>query len=169
MRRRRQSGAILLETALWTPVLILLLMGTVELSRVTYTYYTLKKILYTVARTAGTQQGINFCDDTDAQMAAIKASAVTGTADGTGDPLLRNLTADLITVRIERYSADSGTLAECACEASATGCDTAQGARGPDYLVVTVPDGYPVTLRLPGLANDPIPLRPHVRLPFGGT
>ncbi|MBL0159644.1 MAG: pilus assembly protein [Bryobacterales bacterium] len=55
MTRRGQGGGVLLETALWMPFLILLLMGTVELSRVTYTYYTLKKILYTVARTAGTQ------------------------------------------------------------------------------------------------------------------
>ena len=167
--RSRRSGGILLETALWMPFLILLFMGTVELSRITYTYYTLKKILYTVARTVGTQQGVNFCNDADTNVAAIKAAAVTGNAEGTGDPLLPRLTAELIAVRIERFSADSGTLSECTCEASATGCDTAGGARGPDYVVVTVPDGYAVTLRIPGLANDPIPLRPHVRLPFGGT
>ena len=167
MRRRRQSGGILLETALWMPFLILLLMGTVELSRVTYSYYTLKKILYTVARTAGTQQGINFCDDADTNVAAIKALAITGNVDGTGDPLLPGLTAELITVRIGRYSADAGALVECTCEASATGCDTAQGARGPDYVVVTLPDGYPITLRIPGIANDhPVAA---ARAALGGT
>lgn len=169
MRRRHQNGAILLETALWTPFLVLLFMGTVELSRVTYTYYTLKKILYTVGRTAGTQQGINFCDDADANVAAIKAYAVTGNVDGTGEPLLPGLTPELISIRLERYSTDTSSVVECTCEASATGCDTAQGARGPDYLVVNLPDGYPITLRFPGILNDPIPLRPQVRLPFGGT
>lgn len=169
MTRRGQGGGVLLETALWMPFLILLLMGTVELSRVTYTYYTLKKILYTVARTAGTQQGINFCNSADAQVAAIKALAITGNADGAGEPLLPRLSAELISVHIERYTAESGALVECVCEATASGCDSAQGARGPDYVVATLPDGYPVTLRIPGLANDPIPLRPHVRLPFGGT
>jgi hypothetical protein len=166
--RRRQSGAVLMETVLWVPILVVLLMGTVELTRVTYTYYTLKKILYNLTRYAGTQSGVNFCDENDAILVAAKSMALTGTPDGSGDPLLPGLTADQIRIRLERFSTDSGALLECACEASAYGCDAAQGAPSPDYIVATIPEGYGVTLRIPGISNEPIPLKPQVRLPFGG-
>lgn len=168
MRRHTQSGGLLLETILWIPVLVMLFMGTVEFTRLTYTYYTLQKILYNLARYAGTQNGINFCDENDTTLATAKAMAITGTPDGSGPALLPNLEAGQITIRLERYSAESGALIECACEASAYGCDAAQGAASPDYIVATFPEGYPITLRLPGLSNEPIPLRPQVRLPFGG-
>ena len=68
MKRR---GAVLMETVLWVPILVLLFMGTVEFTRVAYTYYTLEKILYSLARYAGTQQGINFCDPNDANVLAL--------------------------------------------------------------------------------------------------
>jgi len=157
-----------METALWVPILVLLMMGTVELSRVTYTYYTLQKILYNLARYAGTQSGVNFCDDNDPILLAAKSMALTGTPDGSGDPLLPGLTVAQMTIRLERFSPESGAILECACEASATGCDSAQGAPAPDYLVAYVPEGYAVTLRIPGLTNEPIPLKPQVRVPFGG-
>jgi len=50
MRRRRASGNMVLETALFIPVLLLLIVGTVQIGKVTYTYYTLKKIVYAAAR-----------------------------------------------------------------------------------------------------------------------
>jgi hypothetical protein len=169
MRRRRSGGGVLLETALWTPFLLMLFLGTAEFARLTWTYYTLKKVLYDVARSVGTQQGVNFCDQNDQQVAAAKNRAVTGTDDGTGNAVLPNLTAEQLAVRIERYMGDAGGLAECSCEASATGCDASGGAPGPDYIVVYLPEGYPLQLRIPGLQGDPIPLKPQVRLPYGGT
>ena len=60
MTRRRSSN--LLEAGMWLPIMVLLLYGTVELARVSYTYYTLHKMLYTLARLVGTQQGVNFCE-----------------------------------------------------------------------------------------------------------
>ncbi|MBI5083659.1 MAG: pilus assembly protein [Acidobacteria bacterium] len=169
MRNRGRSGAVLLETAMWTPVLILLFLGTVELSRVTYTYYTLKKILYDFGRSAATLQGANFCDESDAQIVAAKARAISGTADGAGPALLPDLAADQITLRLERYIPETASLSDCVCEATVVGCDASQGAPAPDYLVVTLPEGYPITLRFPGILNEPIPLRPVIRLPFGGV
>jgi hypothetical protein len=149
------------------PVLVLLLMGVVELGRVAYTYVALEKILYNLARYLGTQQGVNFCDATDATVVAAKNVALTGTTEATADPYLPNLTADQIEVRIERVNPDTGGLELCDC--SSTGCDAAAGGLAPDSIVVSIPEGYPVQLRIPHLLLDPIPLKPQVRLPYGGT
>lgn len=174
MRRpggRREDGArqgsAALETALFLPVLLLLFMGMVEVGRVTYVYFTLHKMMYTLARYLGTQQAVNFCDDRDATVAAAKNYAVTGTTDGSADPLLPNLGVDQIQVSIERFNPDSSALEPCDC--SVAGCDVAAGGLAPDYLVVSIPEGYPVQLRIPYLALSPIPLKPQIRVPYGGT
>ncbi|MBL8229314.1 MAG: pilus assembly protein [Bryobacterales bacterium] len=164
---RRNRGSILMETAMYTPILLLLLLGMIELAKITYTYYALQKTLYTVARYLGTQQGVNFCDDGDAVVAAAKAFALTGTADSAGEAFIRNLSVDQIQVRIERFNATTGDIGECEC--SPTGCDIANGGQGPDYIVVSIPEGYPFVLRIPQLPTDPIILRPRVRVPFLGT
>lgn len=164
MRRR---GSSMLEAALLLPLLFVLLVGMVEIARVSFTYYSLQKMLYGVARYVGTQQGVNFCDANDAIVTAAKNFGVTGTTDASTDPRLPNLTTDMIQVRIERFDADSEELAECEC--SLTGCDAAVGARGPDFLVVSLPAGYPILIRIPFLSLEPIPLKPQVRLPYGGT
>lgn len=166
MQRRR--GAALLETAMWTPLLVLFFMGTVEFTRATYSYYTLKKILYNLARYVGTQQGVNFCSGSDETIQTAKLMALTGTYDGSGERLLPGLEPEQIAIRIERYTAETGALAECSCDASAAGCDTAQGARGPDYIVASVPDGYQFPIRLGGIISEPIVFRAQVKLPYGG-
>jgi hypothetical protein len=74
----------------------------------------------------------------------------------------------MIRVRAEKYSAENGELLECACDSA--GCDAEAGGRGPHYIVVSLPEGYPVSIAIPFMAQvDPIPLRPQVRVPFGGT
>jgi hypothetical protein len=163
MRRR---GSTTMETILFLPLLLLLFMGMVEIGRLTYTYYSLYKVLYTLARQAGTALGANFCDEEDAVLQAVKNWVLTGTEDGSGEPLIRDLTPDRVQIRPERYNADRGGLEECPC--GVPGCDVANGGRSPDYIVVSVPDGYPVQLRIPYLTLAPIPLRPQVRVPFGG-
>ncbi|MGH9721481.1 MAG: TadE/TadG family type IV pilus assembly protein [Bryobacteraceae bacterium] len=165
MRSRR--GNALLETALFIPILVTLLVGMVQIGKVTYVYYTLRKTLYTAARFAGVQQGVNFCDATDAVVTSAKNFALTGTTDEGADPILPGLTADRVQIRIERFTRESGELGECDC--SATGCDIASGGQPPDYLVVSIPDGYEVQLRIPFLTVDPILLRPQIRVPYGGT
>jgi hypothetical protein len=167
MRRGGRNGSTVVEVALWAPVAVLLLMGTVELGRVAYTYVALHKILYNLARYLGTQQGVNFCDDTDATIEAAKNYALTGTLDGTGDPLIANLTAEQIQVRIERFNPDTQALEQCDC--SSSGCDTSAGGVAPYSIVVSLVEGYPIQLRFPRLVLDPIALRPQVRLPYGGT
>ena len=163
---RRRSGSTLVETAMWIPIIMLLLMGMVELARVSYTYYTLQKILYTLGRFVGTQQGLNFCDESSEQLQAAINYALRG-APGDAELILPELQADMIQIRVERRNPESDELEECEC--SSTGCDAAQGGLAPDYLVVSLPDGYPIRLNIPRLLTDPIPLRPVVRIPFGGT
>ncbi|MGI8742964.1 MAG: TadE/TadG family type IV pilus assembly protein [Bryobacteraceae bacterium] len=163
----KQRGTAALETALMLPVLILLLMGTLEIGRIAYTYYAVHKVLYGLARVLGTQQGVNFCDDNDPTVAAAKAYVLNGSSDASTAPLIGNLTADQISVRLEQVDPTSGALSECAC--SVPGCDTANGGVPPDFIVVSIPNGYPVTPHIPLIPMDPIPLRPVVRVPYGGT
>jgi hypothetical protein len=158
----------LLETALWIPILVLLMMGTAEFGRLVYTYHQLHKMLEGLARPAGSQQGLNFCDPADAALVSIKQMALTGTADGSATPFINGLTADQVEVRPERYLRASDTLAPCDCSATATGCDAAAGATPPEFITVSIPEGYRLRLNLPGLSLDPILLRPSVRTPFTG-
>lgn len=163
----RSRGSFLLETAMFMPILLLLMMGMIELARITYTYYQVKKVLYSVARYVGSQQGINFCDDTDITVQQAKNLALTGTGDGSTESLISGLTVDQIQVRIERYTAVSGDIGQCTC--AAEGCDISAGGQAPDYVVVSIPNGYSLTLMIPGLPIDPILFRPQVRLPYLGT
>jgi hypothetical protein len=161
-----RRGNSILETIMLVPLLLLLLVGMVELARITYTYYTIHKALYTLARYVGTQQGINFCDTTDLGIQSAKAFALTGTTDSTGEPVVNDLTADMIQVRVERVSAENGEVGECEC--SVQGCDAGAGGRAPDFIVVSIPEGYPIRPRIPYLNSEQILFRPRVRVPFGG-
>jgi len=167
MRRRRPSGNMVLETALWIPVLLLLIVGTIQFGKITYLYYSLKKAVYTAARYISVQQGINFCDPNDPTVQAAIQLAVTGTLDGSGNPLISNLTADMLQVTTE--CADpfnpGGALISC----NLSGCGGPAGAQRPDYIVVSIPAGYPVQPRIPFITLDPISFRPSVAVPFGGT
>jgi len=166
--RRRRRGSSIIEVALFVPLVVTLLVGMVQIGKITYVYHTLRKSLFAAARYVAVQQNVNFCDDANAAIVAAKNFAVSGTSSEEGaDPLLPNLTTDMISIAIERFDRESGTLATCDC--SVTGCDAAAGGRPPDFIVVSIPNGYNVSPRIPFLTLDPIPLRPQVRTPFGGT
>jgi len=166
MRRRR--GGSVLEVAMFVPILFALTVGMTQIGKITYVYYTLRKTMYTMARYVAVQQGVNFCDAADATIVAAKNFAVSGSnTEDASVPVLPNLTTDMISISIERVDATTGALGECEC--SVTGCDESAGGRAPDFIVVSIPNGYQVTPRIPFLTLDPIPLRPQVRVPFGGT
>jgi Flp pilus assembly protein TadG len=164
MRRGRRGGA-LIETAMFLPLLFLLLVGMTELAKLTYVYYTLHKTLYSLARYLGTQQGVNLCDPEDATVVAAKSYAINGTLDNSAESTLANLTPDMIQIRAER--SDGNSLGECAC--TAEGCDIGAGGRAPDFIVVSIPDGYSFRPAIPYMTNETILFRPRVRVPFGGT
>jgi len=165
--RHRRGGAVL-EIALFIPILFTLLVGMIQIGKITYVYYTLRKTLYTMGRFVAAQQGVNFCDDADAAVLAAKNFALSGTSsDDATNTILPALTPDLISMGIERYDPESGV--PVACDCSVTGCDTANGGGSPDFVVVSIPNGYEVNPRIPFLTLDPILLRPLVRVPYGGT
>lgn len=167
MSRNCQRGNAMLEMAMYVPILMILLMGSVEVARLTYIYYTLHKMLETIATYVSTQQNVNFCDDSDATIAAAKAFAISGSTDSSAQPILANLTTSMIQIQIQRYSPDSQTLAQCEC--SITGCDSAQGGLSPDYIQVSIPDGYPITPAIPYVAQQQILFKPSVVVRYGGT
>jgi hypothetical protein len=169
MSRHRwmSRGAALVEAAMVLPILLALLVGTVELARVTYTYYMLQKMMYNLARYIGTQQGVNFCDSQDPAVQAAINYALTGNTDSSDNPIVVGLTPGMFQVRVERYDPVGQTLV--ACECSAQGCDASQGGLPPGFIVVSLTDGYLVRPVFWGFSVNPFPLRPSVRVPYGGT
>ena len=152
---------------MFMPILLSLLVGTVELARITYTYYMLEKVMFNLARFVGTQQGVNFCDNQDATVQAAINYALTGTTDSSDNPVIAGLTPGMFQIRIERYNPNSQQLVICDC--TAAGCDTSQGGSPPGFIVVSLPNGYQVSPVFWGFAIDPFPIRPSVRVPYAGT
>ena len=148
------------------PFLILLLIGTLNIARFAYTYYTLEKMMYALARYVGTQEGVDFCNSSDPNITAAINFALTGTTDASTPPLIANLTPSQIAIRIEQVDS-TGALSQCSC--SVPGCDTVNGGTPPAFIVVSIPGGYPMTPNIPLIPMDPIPLMPTVRVPYGGT
>ncbi len=156
-----RQGNALMEAALWLPFIFLLLFGMVELARIAYTYQTLHKVLYTVARYLGSQQGVNYCATSDVDIVQqAKLFALTGNTDESAESFIANLTPDMIGVRFERVGVDGSIAAYT---------DDGVCAQPPDFIVVSIPDGYQIQLRIPFITLDPVPLKPQIRLPFGGT
>jgi hypothetical protein len=166
MRRNPQprSGAALVESVLWIPILITLFYGMVQLARISYTYYALHKVMANTAKSLATAPGLNFCID-DARITTLKQFALSGGTDQAVQ-LLPGLEPDMIQVRLEREDPDNGDLVECDC--SSSGCDISAGGVDPSYIVVSIPDGFPLVINFPTLSLDPIPLRSQVRMPVTG-
>lgn len=160
MRNRR--GNVILETAMLIPVMVLLLVGMAQLAKITYLYYTLKKTVYSVASYLSTQQGVNFCDSADPNISAAISFGLTGTTDLSQPVFVVGLTPDMIAVTPQRLDGnDYG--------AFCVGSPAFAGSR-PDFITVTIPNGFLVQLRIPLLPSmDPIPLKPSVQVPYGGT
>jgi hypothetical protein len=155
---------MLVEAALWIPLMVLLIVGMVQVGKITYLYYSLKKSVYSAARFLSLQQGVNLCDlANDPSVTAALQFAVTGTSDGSAPALISNLTTDMFTVSAECVDPNTGAPGPCAN----AGCPTV--ATRPDYILVTMPIGYQVQPRIPFITLNPIALRPFVMVPFGGT
>jgi hypothetical protein len=165
-RPLRRRGNAMIETAMFIPLFVLLLMGTAEVARVTYVYYQVQKALYGIARLAGTRNGAYLCDSADPEFLTIKNFVLAGNSEG-GEPLISGLSPELVQVRMERREAGSDILGECEC--SLEGCDAAQGGRSPDFIVVSVPDGFQVNVTIPYLLQQVVVFRPTVRVPYGAA
>ena len=152
-----------LETAIFIPVLLLLIVGMVQIGKVTYLYYTLKKIVYSAARQVAVQQNVNFCDvanDANAQSALNFALN-----DSTGTPIVANLTALQITTQCTDPNNVGGAMIPC----DTSNCDALTVAARPDFVTVSIPNGYAVNVLIPFISAIPITLNPQVTVPFGGV
>ena len=81
-RLRNERGNSLIETLMFMPLFILLLVGMVEIARVTFVYYQVHKALYGMARLLATRQGANLCDGGDAEVLSVKNFMLAGSSDG---------------------------------------------------------------------------------------
>jgi hypothetical protein len=163
--RHRRRGNMALEAVIFIPVLLLLIVGTWQIGKITYIYYTLKKTLYAAAEFLANQQGVNFCDSGDQAIQNAINFALSGTTDGSADSFLPGFTADQISIQAECF--DPATSGVGPCDTSF--CETAAGGQRPDFITVSIPDGYQVAPHIPYILIDPIPLKPQIRVPFGGT
>lgn len=162
-----RSGSAIIETAIFLPFLLVLLVGMEQIAKVTYVYYSIKKAEYTIARYVATQQGVNFCAaQNDPSIAAAINLGLTGTTDGSGTPFIPLLTADMIVVQPERIDS-TGVPQVCTCDV--TGCDESSGGGSPDYISVSTPSGYPIAPIIPFTTVQTIPLVPSVKVPYEGT
>jgi hypothetical protein len=80
---------------------------------------------------------------------------------------VNGLTAGMFQIVPEQYDPVAQTIGTCNC--GAPGCDVSLGGTAPDFIVVSMPDGYQMPVRILGLTIDPILLKPQVKLPYGGT
>jgi len=165
--RTKCSGSALLESVLVLPLLLALLIGTVELARITYTYYMLEKMMAGLARYLGTQQGVNFCDSQDPTVQAAINFALTASSDSSANPIIPGLLPSMFQVSAERYDSTGQQLVACDC--SASGCDAGQGGLPPQYIVVSLTDGYTVQPVFWGMTVTPFQLHPTVMVPYEGT
>jgi hypothetical protein len=169
-RRSASNGGALVETVLFLPILLLLMVGMFWMGTIAFTYYTLRNRLWTAASYAAVQQGIDFCDPNDPQVQGAINLALTGVDIDPGtDPILPNLTADMISINAEQLDPTSGVPTGCVC--AIVGCDTEIGGSEPAFVTASIPNGYPITPLIPGvaIASGPILLKPVVRVPSGGT
>jgi hypothetical protein len=166
--QRGRRGNTLIEAALFIPILLTLLVATEQLGKLTYTYYSLKKALYSAARYVGTQQAVNFCNASDPGIVAAANLAATGTTDGSADLLIQDFTADMISIVAESYSpvGQFQSVGACPCQDYGDGVPACQG---PSFISVTIPVGYNFTPNIPFAPVVTIPLKPQVLIPYGGT
>lgn len=160
MKSRR--GNVALEGLLFIPMLITFFVATEQLGKLIYTYYTLTKIVNAAAQYIATQQGTNACDSADPNIVAGINFALTGSTDGSLPAFIADLTPDLFRVTFESFDPLSQTAGPYDC--------TLAGTVAPDYVIVGLrPTGYLVSPIIPHLTLTAIPLKPQVKVPYGGT
>jgi Flp pilus assembly protein TadG len=157
---RRTRGNAVLEVALWMPVLLLLIVGTIRFAKITYLYYSLNKVVYSAARQISVDQGVNFCDPSDPTTQGAINAAITDPATQT--PLISNLTPDMFAVTATCLDS-TGAAAPCACG------QTISAPVQPAFITVSIPGGYSIPPLIPYVLLSPIQLTPSVTVPFGGS
>jgi len=166
MRIGSERGNSVIEVAIFLPVLMMLLVGMYQIAQITYTYYTLRKAVYAAATYLSAQQGVNFCNNpSDPGIAAAINFGITGTTDASQPAVVAGLTPDMILVTPESYDPGSQSTVAYDTSVCATGDTTP-----PDYITVSLTNGYPVQPAIPFFSTiQQLTLSPQVKVPYGGT
>jgi hypothetical protein len=171
MRRKQksQSGQAVVELAFQIPLMLLLLFGVFQIARVFYTYHTLQKALRGGAGFVARSANVNYCVSEDATLTAARNFVVFGNLQPTesGLPVVPGLAPDMIQILPERSGTDGVT--SCPCEDVAEHCNVSSGGRAPDFVVVNLGSGFPMTVTFPFVNLSTINLRVSVRMPVTGN
>jgi hypothetical protein len=115
-------------------------------------------MVYAAGRQLAGQQGVNYCNADDQKIAAAIAFAV-------NDPQGQSILTTPPTMQIEAHCSD-GNGGTVPCDTGS--CDALSISPRPQYIRVTIPDGYPMTIRVPALNPVEIRLSPSALVPAGG-
>lgn len=102
--RRNQRGAALVEFAIAATVLLTLIFAVLELGRLLWVHNALNDAARRGARYAVNQP------QSASSLAEIRNVAVFGNPEGTGSPLVNDLTADKVKVTYQGYGLATGTV-----------------------------------------------------------
>jgi hypothetical protein len=158
-----------IELAFQIPLMLALLFACVQMARVFYTYHTLQKALRGGAGLLARSVNVNYCDSQDGVLAEARNFIVYGNLQGQGFPVIQGLTSDMIQFVPERTSAGATGITQCVCTEDVESCDVASGGSPPDFIVVNLQNGFPVSLQFPFVNLGTINLRVSVRMPVTGA
>jgi len=162
-----QRGQAVAELAFQIPFMMLLLFGGFQLARVFYVYHTLQKALRGGAGLLARSTNIQYCDAANQAFVDARNFIVYGNLQGLGSPVVQGLTPDLIQIVPERVT-NTTSVTNCLCAQDADSCDATSGGRAPDFVVVNLGGGYPLTVPFPFVNLGTINLRVSVRMPVTG-
>jgi hypothetical protein len=168
IRRKSQRGQAIAELAFQIPLLIALMFGGVEIARVFYVYHTLQKALRGGAGLLARSANVNYCDLNDLTLMDARNFIVYGNLQGQGSPVMPGLTPDLIQILPERGMAGTTAVTPCACTQDAQSCDISSGGSAPDFVVVNLGSGFPLSIPFPFVTVGAINLKVSVRMPVTG-
>lgn len=159
----------MIELAFQIPLMLVILFGTVQIARVFYIYHTLQKALRGGAGLVAHASSVNYCDAGDMALVDARNFMVYGNLQGEGSPIVTGLTPDLIQILPERIITDSTGVNQCMCaQDDADSCDVSAAGRSPDFIVVNLGTGFPLSVPFAYVNLGTINLKVSVRMPVTG-
>src|SRR5262249_16182938 len=135
-----------------------------------YTYHALQKALRGGAGLLSRSLNVNYCDPNDVTFTDVRNFIVFGNLQGEGTPIIQGLTPDMIQILPERavVTGDTTGLIQCPCGEDTDTCDSSAAGRAPDFIVINLGSGYPLSVPFPYVSLGAINLRVSVRMPVTG-
>jgi hypothetical protein len=151
--------------------MVIVLFGIVEIARVFYVYHSLQKALRGGAALLSRSTNVEYCNPSDLTMADVRNFIVYGNLQGQGIPIIQGLTTDMIQILPERGVVGSTSVVECSCAEDPDDpetCNAATGGRPPDFMVIYLGSGFPLSIPFPYVSVGTVNLRVSVRMPVTG-